>query len=194
VAEPVKIDDNRRFRTLWRELVFARLLVTAAACGAFVAVYATLGDLTAFDRYVTVGLVSIFMAAPSAAAKKGKRVVPLVAAAVALGIFPAILSRDPTSYKWVSAVAGFAAIGGAIGVVEGLFERALATTYCGLLGGSAAGALLGSLYDWAKIRQSFLAFMVLFATIHVGVGLSLALGRWIRDLPKRGASQGEGVD
>jgi len=61
----------------------------------------------------------------------------------------------------------------------------MATTYVGLLGGGVLGIVCGGLY---RAVTPIGAFVML----EVGIGLSLALGRWIRDLPKRKAQQFEG--
>ena len=54
--------------------------------------------------------------------------------------------------------------------------------------GAAAGALQPGVGGMGELTKAFLLPLLLFVTIHLGIGLSLALGRWIRDLPKRGAS------
>jgi len=93
------------------------------------------------------------------------------------------------SHAWLVMMFGVSA--GAVGLVEGIYERSIATIYCGLLGGAisgVAGPILPHVVGASAgdpIGQALLAFPVGATVGNIGIGLSLALGRYIRDLPKR---------
>ena len=196
-----QIDDRRRFRELWKELVFARVAPGPVQGCAMVGIVYLL--LEAAGRFGLACLPVLFiawagiLAASSAVAKRGRFVFPRVAGGVLLsqvasvaGLF-AVEASDEAGL-----VAVCAATAAAIGAIEGLLERSLATLYCGLLGGALVGALtplalVQLLWGPSAVRELsffFLFFACLVPICNVGIGLSLALGRWIRDLPKRKAS------
>jgi len=101
----------------------------------------------------------------------------------------------------------FATAGAAVGTIEGMFERSIATTQSGLLGGAASGALAGLI--WSALITRFppaygggrsltetavwlVSFAAAFVVTHLGIGSSLALGRYIRDWPKRSSARPDG--
>ncbi len=149
-------------------------------------------------------VIPLALAAPTAVAKRGRMIFPL-AVLVVLGssivaLLPGYLVESEAMWGISTCLAG-----AALGLTEGRLERSLATLYAGMLGGAATGAIVGQVY-MAEITSAWgntldltdaLAFITLCAgglmcmTLHLGIGLSLALGRWIRDLPKRKAEEGE---
>jgi len=194
------IEDRRRFRELWKELVYARLLGGALA-GSVNAAYIVcllqfLPDYSLLRYLSSVGLC-LFSAMPSAVAKRGKVVLPLVAAAALFGLTAAQFGAtgDPSHLR--ACVAVLASVAAAIGLAEGLLERSLATLLCGMIGGSLSGygvALCAFHYigisgEWSELPANMLAHSVYNATLHLGISLSLALGRWTRDWPKRSAAR-----
>jgi len=194
------IDDRRRFKELWKELVYARLLGGALA-GSLDAAYTVcllqfLPDYSLLGYLSTVGLC-VFLAMPSAVAKRGKVVLPLVAGAVLFGLTAARFGATGDSSHLRACVAILASVAAAMGLTEGLLERSLATLLCGMIGGSITGCgvalwafhYLGISGEWSGFPANMLAHSVYNATLHLGIGLSLALGRWIRDLPKRSAAR-----
>jgi len=160
-------------------------------------------------------LCAIVLAVPTVIAKRGGRVYLSAAGAVAcagiIGTIGVYLTRTADamsvhdamdvydlsnvadsiegSHAWLVMMFGVSAA--AVGLVEGLYERSIATTYCGLLGGAlsgAAGPILPRVIGASggdPIGQALLAFLIGATVGNVGIGLSLALGRYIRDLPKR---------
>jgi len=218
MTDAPQIDDRRRFKELWKELLFARFLVGLAAGGVILLLHeAALGlvvryygsriypgslrDVAAAVKVVVpcaiIAIFSPFAAAPSAVAKRGKRVLPLIALSVAVGQTIGTLASGWGSEAVPGAL--FGVVGAALGLAEGTLERSVAAIYSGLLGGALIGAILGmghraylnSLAGTA-LGPRLLAACLLLAALHVGIGLSLALGRWIRDLPKRKSEQGQG--
>ena len=207
VTDTPQIDDHRRFKELWKELVFARL-ATAAGLGLVCGVVLLWVGFA--ESIPTLVLIMLMLAVPSAAATRGALVVPAIMAAVLSGWYVMQLGHWLFGMTWQAAVSGpgyesvsevlapispiesSAVVASAIGVVEGLFRRSTATIFGGLLGGMASGAAAGALQPgvggMGELTKAFLLPLLLFVTIHLGIGLSLALGRWIRDLPKRGAS------
>jgi len=195
------IDDRRRFKELWKELLIARLAVgilQGCAVG-WIVVWAADARLgVAFLAVVFVGCAGI-LAASSAVAKRGRAVFPLVAGGVLLSQATSIggcIAAGAFAEALLLAVCG--AVVAAIGTLEGLFERSLATVYCGLLGGAAVGALapvalmrlpwpdIFEVAEWRAVLTVVLFFACLVPICNVGIGLSLALGRLVRDLPRRG--------
>ncbi len=211
MTDAPQIDDCRRFKELWKELCLARVICGAAAALISAVIYWQLrwlpARLGAFGSWLPFILSCVFLALPSAAAKRGKLVIPLVSAA-ALGahivayyghMLAGITDASTTPQGVVveivalSLVTNLAMIGAGIGVVEGQLERSLATTFAGLTGGILCGGLAGWLRSWIMRMPSFelqgferevWSAVVLVLCLHVGIGLSLAVGRWIRDLPK----------
>ena len=81
-----------------------------------------------------------------------------------------------------------------MGLGEGLHERSWATSLSGINGGALAGVLallvLRSIYLFENDLGGLAVELdVSLPILHLGIGLSLALGRYIRDLPKRRAAR-----
>ena len=211
---PPKIDDRRRYPRLWKEVLVARLLPgpfqgVGLVVALFIAGAATFelshgsSEVAGFSAaFLITGtlLCAPILALPTLVAKRGVGPYFAAAGAVAaagiigtLGVWvtgaPEAESSSPyfpPVQTWLFMM--FAVSAGAVGLVEGLYERSIATTYCGLIGGALSGYLaaasclrgLGHGVAW------ILAIWPWGATLgNVGIGLSLALGRYIRDLPKR---------
>ena len=194
MTDAPQIDDRRRFKRLWTVLVFARalagLLAGVAAVLVIEALHRGLGRGFS-SQLVGIVLLGLFFALPSLAAKRGWLVVPAgIWAGAACGmLLLLVLHRMGVKNTW-GAWPALATVGAAIGVVEGILEKSLATIYAGLLGGSLAGAAAagcGDVLDAARWREPYI-IPICFVLIHFGIGLSLALGRSIRDLPKRYAA------
>jgi hypothetical protein len=202
MAEEAKLlpplDDRRRFRSLWKELLFARALAAAIAGAHFEILM--LMRLPGLSIQMDMPVFAFFVALPSAVAKRGWKVLPITVALVTCaGAVVYVALGYPHVGKGLSARlldrAILAAVFAAVGVAEGLLERSIATTWCGLFGGALSGVASAECWFWGLNRwqPEFLSLdpRVLFmaaslAIAHLGVGLSLALGRWIRDIPKRG--------
>jgi len=184
---PPQIDDRRRFRELWKELLLARFAAAAAAGLAYAIIREGLGGA------IGLGVLFLLLALPSAAAKRGRWVLPAVAAAVMAGALSAYIGTTRLTRDFDELLVITATIGAAMGVVEGTFEKSVATIYAGLIGGALAGAAAWVADDVivsavrAHIEQQC-GLVAVFVTIHLGIALSLALGRWIRDWPKRSAT------
>jgi len=191
-----QIDDRRRFKELWKELVFARFCaaVVAALPWAYLAPFPFFRD--SWLRHVVAVVYSLAaLALPSWASKRGKVVVPLVAgAAFGAALIPyyvvPLLDTRPGVDDGYALVFTICA---AMGLAEGLLERSVATTWCGLVGGALSGWLAGALLEsFAPVLVSWpwdytVMMGATLGALHLGIGLSLALGRYIRDLPKRKA-------
>jgi len=198
-GEEAVVDDRRRFKELWKELLFARLLV-GGACGAVGCVLIVL--LERYSPACSYAVVMLAFAAPSAVALRGRASGPLVALAVglSLGLMAVVgqhvaFGRDETPL--------FATVVAAMGVTEGLRCRSLATVSAGIVGGAASGVLgwrVGFWVGFHLLGESAFTWALpgaaAVASVHLGLGVSLALGRWVRDLPKRKADPGgaEGQD
>jgi len=198
------IDDRRRFRELWKELVFARLLTPAACALAILMLgwtdrYAhrnALHSMAGFLAHLYWPLVMVMLVAPSVVAKRGKTAAMTVALLAAVGcgvahcVFVTLVWPHWHFINWLLLIGVPIA---AVGLAEGWLERSVATTCCGLLGGALVGGVVGKLlrlysYGLAGVTNTvFFAAVVVgsITALHLGIGLSLALGRWIRDLPKR---------
>jgi len=209
------INDRRRFKELWRELVARSLcafivawlpgLIFWAVVHVRLWAGATTGGSNDLWRALSAMLFALSLAAPSAVAKRGKGVFPLVLVAALVGyaaawfgaeltgvtdthggvfVPPIVLTHRPTL---VETAATFCA---AVGLVEGIYEGSVATALAGLFGGALTGASV--VRGWAApywltglLDDGNVRFVTIVVLLHLGIGLSLALGRWIRDLPKR---------
>jgi len=189
-----QIDDRRRFKVLWKEMVFARIIPAALAAGPTVpalrlfGVYAGGPENHILASSILAGLIAL----PCVAAKRGKLVLPTTWAAVAAGMGLLILLEELSVSDVWTPMPAYATAAVALGVVEGILERSAATVYCGLMCGLLTGTLAGYVW-WPPFSGGWgdtAAFCFSAVMLHLGIGLSLALGRWIRDLPKRKA----GVD
>ncbi len=182
------IDDRRRFKELWQELLFARILAAAAVGGFFQMMVAGPRLPYMFAQFVGVALIA---AAPSALASRSWAILLSASAVAYAGLIVVTFGSDADQ------IATFATVGAAVGVVEGLADRSIATACTGLTGGALAWALGGlasfQLHYWLVhlpdekgwgASQMFPG-MIVVVLGHLGIGLSLALGRYIRDLPKR---------
>ncbi len=214
------IDDRRRFKELWKELLFARMLGSAAAAlplaiGGYWSIAMLNYLLTAQERigYRVCGIaVSVVgLALPSCIARRGWRIGMMAAGSVAATILFCTGIKDlvPGVYDRAFIIT-LATAGAALGTVEGMHDGALDTLWCGLLGGAASGALsAGALtvlmldfHNWLPGPGCYVASIVGWllnmwasaAVLHLGIGLSLALGRYIRDLPKLKAGVDPGAD
>ena len=214
------MDDGRRFRELWKELVYARCLASILAV---VPVWFGYSGLTTLCLHIMttrelVGLraegvvfMSVGVALPIHFVRKGWRVylVAVASAMAALLFSMGVCYLLPETEEGGLAVPllTMATVGAALGTVEGLSERSVATLWAGLLGGAAAGTLsvgvhLGFFvpYEafaeegpmWVLIIILVLNMWASVVTLQLGIGLSLALGRYIRDLPKRPAARPDG--
>ena len=189
-GEEVVIDDRRRFKELWKELLLAR---TAAAFAAGALAKATVIGLIALKPGVNILSCLVIVvdalaaALPTAVAKRGYRVFPIAAIAVGLGYtfhyaIPDSVVADISFRQTVTVIVIVPFT--ALGVVEGLLERSIATTLAGMLGGAIAGATHMAIL-WPGPKNPFVGMAVMSMHLHLSIGLSLALGRWIRDLPRR---------
>jgi len=187
MTHSVRIDDRRRFRELWKELVFARLLAAGAAGLAMRAIF-ELGPFITSGAFLLIVYAFLF-AAPSWVAKRGWIVPVAVMLASAVTIYLTyILDTKILPGTDLFPMAVIAMAGAGLGVAEGQIEKSMATNYCGLLGGIASGALACRIIDPDDVHDGWWFLPAAFVMIHVGIGLSLALGRWMRDWPGRRAA------
>ncbi len=134
------IDDRRRFKELWKELL-VRLAASVLAALGVVFANGPLDNGVSWVAPIFYLVLSASIALPAVFVKRGAIVLP----AVAGGIFAAIVLVDHygqslgIEYEQHELVIG-GTIGAAIGVIEGILEKSVATTFAGLLGGSIAGA------------------------------------------------------
>jgi len=198
MTDAPQIDDRRRFKELWRELVVARVGVAGLA-GALSAVILYYGEYGTSDFGLLLMFISLSL--PSAAAKRGFIVLPMVCAAIAASFIAVFVVTfrpvgfivpvfGPPVHIYVPVVAA------STGLAECLLERPWYAGATAIVGGPmflAPGLAIGLLAQLiVGQRVPVLFFMALMISCHVGIGLSLALGRWIRDLPKRRIPPGEG--
>jgi hypothetical protein len=181
---------QRRYAELWRELVFARLGVSLAVF--LFTLFSMDGIFWSLrlvgGRWIFLGFIAalaLTVSLPSQAARRSWAVIPTVSCAVAVAI----------GIPWIVCILGLTetlpprvilgAVGAGIGWAEGFIERSLATIHAGLMGGAVFGFMAGALVERVWLHQiqelDDLAFPCAIAVcfIHVAVGLSLALGRWI---------------
>jgi len=204
MTEHARPDDRRRFDDLGKEMVIARMLAPLLT----VLFLAIIGGLAKETRSGLVALVFSLgciaaPAIPSVAAKRGLIVLPAVCGAVVAAMLATrtgIEQAAPVSSVMESR-AIFGVIGATVGLIEGMLERSIATIYCGLIGGGFVGAVVGAAFSLAENMGNnmlLLTFIVIgFVTIEEGIAFSLAIGRRIRDLPKRtqpGAPPAGGTD
>jgi len=203
-----QIDDRRRFKELRGELLWCRALIVPVefvgliAALIFAAVVTDAG--TCFNSmmsdlaFLITGTIACapVLALPTLAAKRGSgpfllAALAMAAAGVAGTLGCRAVGADPDA--WFLMMFGVSAA--AAGLVEGIFERSVATTFCGMVGGAAGGvagpmvcrALMGGTY----LDLGIILFVVGALSGNLAIGLSLALGRWMRDLPKKKQRQTE---
>ena len=204
MSETPLIDDRRRFRELWKELLFARLCVSLLLSPV---ILSGIDMLSYFDSVASgygwraewwdwsvVIMLGFTVGLPSLAAKKGGVVFPVVGFGAILALSPAWVFQTTRSAPMLTPCVVLGLVGTGAGLVEGRLERSLATMWCGLLGGALSGILGGlivsggAVYSDGQCRPGILSAGGPIA-LHLGIGFSLALGRWVRDWPRRG--QGE---
>ncbi len=192
------LDDRRRFKELWKELLYARLLPPLVIVLVASIVLAMLGSDAetregAFYMLLTCGLLA---PVSPAIAKRGRWASPWVFVACVTAFMSSGLAVVALGSPVADAVVAVGSVFAAAGLAEGLIERSIATTYCGLLGGGAGGGALGTLAVVLNRMPPREVKVMSMAVILIGgqltVGLSLALGRYIRDLPKRKVDPGAG--
>lgn len=209
------IDDRRRFRSLSAELVYARAAAAVLVSPLLIASVEFLEHPCflrprIIARLCAIAIIAVCMVAPTVVARRGPRT-PLVILGGGLVGLPAVgflMSAAGVQAVYIPPALAIT-LGAIIGCAEGMAERSIATTYGGLLGG-AAGMYLGLTLGAAascllslSVRTPWLGqqlelgvvrgcidepFLVASPTVvvtHLVLGLSLALGRRIRDLPKR---------
>lgn len=150
------------------------------------------------------------LAAPTVIAKRGRRALVVAVAAVLVSYVIAVVTMHTDVaadvrassagyiYAWPGVTGPLlGVIGAALGVAEGHLERSVATIYFGLAGGAVAGGVAGTLTVgvWSSATLAgrepgysatlFLIGPVAATALHLGIGLSLAAGRYVRDLPGR---------
>ncbi len=183
----------------WREVTSIRFLHGARPGRQSLELFSLLFAPSYRSAFAMVVMLSF----ASAAAKRGTWVVPACAAAAAASLGAGLAGCSLLGASGPGLVTGVALIGAGIGLAEGLLERSVATIYAGLLGGALSGAAVGLAVQWAFVTKQVgypgavaAGHCLQFVMLNVGVALSLALGRRIRDLPKeRGpAEAGPPVD
>ena len=188
------MDDRRRFRELWKELLLARAAGSVVGTIVFFLGFGLVVFIWGRDPNAkSVLALGIFAAVglgiPSSIAKRGKTAGPLVALATFLAGAGLVASFVASGTYWPDDIALPVTLGCTIGAVEGSLERSWASLLTGILGGTVSGLFFAtycpSYHHVDDIEVDF-AFV---AILHLGIGLSLALGRWIRDWPKRPAAR-----
>ncbi len=157
------------------------------------------------DYYLTgFGVfIPIVLAAPSVVVlfmdEKGLRSLAPLVLALPAGLAAWLLSVTFLEVRGWSDIAVFLAayfgtIGAALGAGEGWAERSLSPLCTGMLGGAVFGyssfwlGVVLAERDWIS---SFRSWGYTIIIMHLGIALSVRLGRWIRDLPKRKAEAGD---
>ncbi len=187
-----QIDDRRRFKELWKELCVraGAAMLAGLAAGVWIEVVDShLSHSYPLGNVLLLATPVVFLPLPSCSVKKGLTVFPYSAAALLSGIVLLVLVGELRFFGGDLSL--LVTLGTAIGVVEGLLERSLATLLAGMLGGAASGALACA--TWSHDLSGIIGVsghniaiaMMAVVIVHVTIGLSLALGRGIRDLPKR---------
>jgi len=194
MTDAPQIDDCRRFKELWKELVLARTAVPLVVVipSMWLVAVGVWVDSNALIIGPLIELAVFMLIFPAVVAKRGKNVHTAVAAGGGGAALIALIgcALFETGQDGIPVL--LYCMGAGMGLAEGWLEKSVATMYLGLVGGALSGAaaakILAPVFDrWnavAAIGLSALAAVCL----HLGIGLSLALGRWIRDLPKRRAA------
>ena len=194
-----EIDDRRRLGDL-ADFILIRVLVTCVPAFVVGPILWRARSITGMRRWqftILAFLMIIVLGVPSALSKRGARSWLAVFGASLLGAAAATIGGAAFGESDVGRLCiALGAVGAALGTAEGLMERSIATTYAGLMGGLAAGsvaaalvrAMRETLWYWRYPGDDWGLFWLVLSMafiIQFGVALSLALGRWIRDLPKR---------
>jgi len=148
------------------------------------------------DTMVGALAFSIAFALPSIQGKKMPLFAFLVFLPTFFGLAMMHVFGEVRLFRGASCMAVFAVAGSSAGLLEGWWDGSLATLEAGLTGGmvsgSAAGAVCAkmlpskSLGDWGpKGETAVIALAAAMVMVHVGVVLSVFVGRWARDLPRR---------
>ena len=206
VSDAPQIDDRRRFSDWRKEFLFARVLAPVAAgtaaWGAHRGLLAIFSFFTRSYAYTCFGVLIVGLSLPVMVAKRGKSVFPL-AAGLALVSFACAWTGSHFFYNGApepELVMG--AIVAGIGLAEGCSERSVATMWCGLIGGCFFGAAFAGCFSTVcYLHMNIFTFDLYywpdtafgFMMVHWGLFISLALGRWIRDLPKRKQAQDQAM-
>ena len=214
------IIDRRRFPDFRSELIYARILAASVAGAVAMLVtwlYSAVFMAIAFRSMsggpgpamflllLPVVLVApASLAAPSSVAKRGRIVFLLTMLAIIGAHVATYLGIYFTGVQMTMRNQGalLGVTGAAIGVTEGIFEKSVATTYAGLLGGAFGSAITGMVLSkviaplligggggvFSGIVTIWFFTTVQYVGIHLCVGVSLALGRRLRDLPQQRTS------
>jgi len=190
-----RIDDCRRFKELWKELVARAVVALVGGLAASV-----FFGLSANARIEAGFVGSLVIAAPSLMVRRGWSVVAVPAATIITSTAiirwgDSLLFPDAPDSWVVWSTLYFATVWAAVGTVEGVLDGSIASIYSGLLAGPLLGVAshnTGLLLSGTEHGFHDTSFVCCAVVKHLGIGLSLALGRWIRDLPKRKAQQFEG--
>ena len=180
-----------RYRELWVEIVFARILAAAAA-GALVSlvVKSVLGRWVPAAKVLGPVVLAAGLAAPTAVAKRWKRAFP----AAAGGALAAMIAVRVVYWAYAGATPPawifLAAAGAAVGLAEGAIDHSASEAYGGLVDGALGGVLAGlfvlragdRLQSLSFVGQDVVYFASAFVVIHLGVGLGLGFGRQLRAL------------
>ena len=202
------VDDRRRFRELWKEILFVRMaasLLTATVAFWVVALLVVNWVVYMDDALQGIGapagaecyfwsFVLVWASLPSALSTREKAVHWLLPGmtfvALAVAFAATITSTGEQPPPWIL----LGTLGAALGLGEGLLQRSVSTAYGGLLGGllvgaatgyASAGVLCSTLTAPYRLALDMAVAVAIFVSLQLGIGLSLALGRWLRDGPKK---------
>ncbi len=180
-----QIDDRRRFKELWKELLYARFLAALLA-----GVVALLCDGVASPGDQIAALVCF--ALPSLVARRGWDLLPMLAATFVCAVAAvAVAERHGLARPWDLSVS-VAIFGCALGLAEGLHDGSIAAMLSGGLGVGMLGAVGGrlALHVRQETSNSALAFsaslVLAFVVLHLASAASPKMVRWGLRLAGRG--------
>ena len=199
-----QIDDRRRFRELWKELLLARLVPPTLLVLFFCLWVLKAGGLrqtrTLTHPDIVVVSTALMVSTSLLLAKRGRDAAVFAGAYLAALVYVAHADLGIWQNTFYSPAHKFAFLVALVATgaayAEGAMEGSIATRWSALIGSSATAYAValwagkhGEGYIIPMIERSFVIRLVLcpFA-VQLGIALSLALGRWIRDLPKRRAA------
>jgi len=207
MTDAPQIDDRRRFKELWKELLVARLVPPTLLVLFFCLWVIKAGGLrqtrTLTHPDIVVVSTALMVSASLLLAKRGRNAaifagaysVALVYVAYAdLGLWLNTFYSPAHKFAFLVAHVAMGA-----GYAEGALEGSIATRWSALIGSFASAYAValwagkhGDGYIIPMIEGSFVIRLAIcpFA-VQLGIALSLALGRLIRDLPKRKQDAGE---